>query len=83
MTEQEARTNGDDAAALVVITFTKEITPRDSTFNKGQPFREVTWYNVWKAFNGMSGLRIQFDESGPEYFYPWHSIDRVKIQRFK
>lgn len=82
MDKQTARANGDSAAELVVITFAKEITPRDASFNGGKPFKEVTWHNVWQLHEGIAGLKVQFEPQGPKNFYPWHSIDRVKVQRF-
>lgn len=82
MTPEQAQVNGGHAASFVVLTFQDEITPRDNTFNGGVPFKEVTWHNVWSVGALPGGLHVQFEQGGPEYVYPWHTMGRIKIQRF-
>lgn len=61
---------------MVHIIFSKEVKPLDG---KQMPFREATFHDVHYAHRGVAGLQMQFSAEGPEYFYPWHSIDRVKF----
>lgn len=63
------------------IIFSKTKTPRDDTFNKGKPFDDVTFYEVPDVVNGANGLTVDFGQ-GKVYFYPWHTIDRVRITEY-
>lgn len=63
------------------IIFSKTKTPRDTTFNNGNPFDDVTFYEVPEVTRAISGLVVNFGQ-GKEYFYPWHTIDRVRITEY-
>ena len=63
----------------VEIIFSQKHTAlRDSGgFTKGQEIKEVK-FEVTKLLKEPQGLSIQFDPQGALYFYPWHTIDRLK-----
>lgn len=52
---------------------------RDSGgFTKGQEIKEVK-FDVFCYCKEPQGLFIAFEQDGAEYFYPWHTIERLKI----
>lgn len=44
-------------------------------------FIHQTFHEVYQVSRCASGIMFKFDVNGPEYFHPWHIIERVRIVR--
>lgn len=47
-------------------------------FKEGQEIKEVT-FEVNSINHKLSGLEVNFDGGSTTYFYPWHTIARLKV----
>lgn len=82
MTPEQAQVGGQLSGAYVHIIFDKVVDTRHKVENALLPFKEVEFYNVFYVEEKAHGLCIRFEDHGALYTYPWHTLARVKVQRF-
>ena len=60
------------------IIFVKDMVNQD---DDSTPFKVLNVYDVHHIQREPAGLCIKFTADSPEYFHPWHIIERVRIVR--